>query len=229
MRACPDSQWSKIEVCRVGVDVGASPKRMQRAPGDPFHLLCVGGMAPPRAFQMLIRALALLDGPVTLTLIGDGPDRPRLEALARECGVAGRVRFEGWRTQDELPAYYASSDAFVFSSFAEGIPVVLMEAMAMSLPCVAPRIAGIPELIRVLGAHGFLTAPSDEREIAAAIDRLRQDPHLCREMGASARARVTELFQLDRNIEELSSTFSRRLSLADCSLYRWFSCPSPAM
>ena len=164
---------------------------------------------------MLIRALALLDGPVTLTLIGDGPDRPRLEALARECGVAGRVHFRRLRrTQDELPAYYASSDAFVFSSFAEGIPVVLMEAMAMSLPCVAPRIAGIPELIRD-GADGFLTAPSDEREIAAAIDRLRQDPHLCREMGASARARVTELFQLDRNIEELSSTFSRRLSLAE--------------
>ncbi len=215
MRACPDSQWDKIDVCRLGVDVGDPPQRTPRRSEDPFHLLCVGGMAPPRAFHMLIRALALLeDKPVKLTLIGDGPDRPRLEALARECGVADRVRFEGWRTQDELPAYYASADAFVFSSFAEGIPVVLMEAMANALPCVAPRIAGIPELIRD-GVDGFLTAPSDEHEIAAAIDRLRKDPQLCDAMGASARARVLDLFHLERNIEELSESLRRRLSVAE--------------
>ena len=123
------------------------------------------------------------------------------------------MKFEGWKTQDELQPIYAAADAFVFSSFAEGIPVVLMEAMAMSLPCVAPWIAGIPELIRH-GIDGFLTAPSDKRGLAESIERLYNDPELCRNLGASARTRIMELYNLDRNIEALSEIFTRRLSNA---------------
>jgi glycosyltransferase involved in cell wall biosynthesis len=166
-------------------------------------------MTPPRAFDAIIRALAIdADPAVSLTLVGDGPDRPRLESLARECGVAVRVNFAGWKSQQELQSLYAAADAFVFSSFAEGIPVVLMEAMAQSLPCIAPAIAGIPELIRD-GVDGLLTAPSDDRAIADAIRRLSHDPDLCHSLGASSRARILELYNLDRNIAELAELFLR--------------------
>jgi glycosyltransferase involved in cell wall biosynthesis len=212
MRACPSGQWDKIEICRLGVDPSAAPERPVRERGARFHLLCVGGMVPPRAFDVLIRAVAASENPaISLTLVGDGPDRSELERLAVKCGVAAQVKFAGWKTQDELQSIYAAADAFAFSSLAEGIPVVLMEAMAMSLACVAPWIAGIPELIRD-GVDGFLVAPSDVDGMAEAIGRLYRDPERCRAMGESARGRVLELFNLERNIEELSEILRRRIT-----------------
>jgi colanic acid/amylovoran biosynthesis glycosyltransferase len=212
MRSCPSAQWDKIEICRLGVDPVAAPKRPPREHGARFHLLCVGGMAPPRTFDVLIRAMAAsANRAIFLTLVGDGPDRPELERLAVKCEVAGQVKFAGWKTQDELQYLYAAADAFVFSSFAEGIPVVLMEAMAKSLPCIAPWIAGIPELVRD-GVGGFLVAPSDVDGVKDAIDRLYRDPELCRTMGESARRQVLEFYNLERNIAELSEIFRRRIT-----------------
>ncbi len=212
MRACPSTQWRKLVICRLGVDLPPAPERPLRAAGAAFRLLCVGGMATPRAFQLLVSALAAAQEPaISLTLVGDGPDRPSLERLARDLGVASRVHFTGWKTQDELRAIYAEAGAFVFSSFAEGIPVALMEAMAMGLPCVAPWIAGIPELIRD-GVDGVLTAPGDERGMTEAMLRLYRDPELCRAMGEAARARVAELYNLERNIAELSELFEERVT-----------------
>jgi colanic acid/amylovoran biosynthesis glycosyltransferase len=212
MRACPSGQWEKIEICRLGVDPTAAAERPPRERGARFHLLCVGGMAPPRAFDVLIRSLAASGNcAIFLTLVGDGPGRPGLERLAAECGVTAQVEFAGWKTQDELQPIYAAADAFVFSSFAEGLPVVLMEAMARSLACVAPWIAGIPELIRD-GVDGILVAPSDVDGMAEAIGCLYRDPELCRTMGAAARGRVLELYNLERNIEGLSEIFRRRLT-----------------
>lgn len=212
MRACPAKAWDKLEVCRLGVEPVAAIERSPRPVGAPLRLLCVGGMAPPRAFDVLIEALASLANPaISLTLVGDGPDRTRLEKLAARRNVAARVEFAGWKTQDELRPIYAAADAFVFSSFAEGIPVALMEAMAMSLPSIAPWIAGIPELIRD-GVDGILTAPSDVGGMAEAIRRLHDCPDLCRSLGASARTRIEELYNLDRNVKELSRIFERRLT-----------------
>ena len=216
MRAVPYEQWSKIEICRLGIDPALFPPRPFRAApfGDapgPFEFLCVGGMANPRAFQIILQALSLA-GPLDaiLRFVGDGPDRPMLERLARELGIENRVIFEGWKHQDLLRDIYARTDAFVFSSFAEGIPVVLMEAMAMSIPCVAPRITGIPELIRD-GVDGLLFAASDAGELSLAMTRLIQDPALCRSLGESAHARILELYDLNQNIVDLAGIFERRL------------------
>ena len=97
-----------------------------------------------------------------LDIIGDGPDRSRLEAQARTLGVADRATFHGYRTQAQLREQFARTDAFVLSSFAEGVPVVLMEAMAAGVPVVATRIAGIPELVEH-GECGLLVPPGDPR------------------------------------------------------------------
>ena len=107
---------------------------------------------------------------VRLTLAGDGPDRANLEAQAQRLGIADRVVFAGWKNQDALRELYLKSDLCVLSSFAEGVPVVLMEAMATGVPCVAPRINGIPELIRD-GIDGLLFTASDVQELVAAIGK----------------------------------------------------------
>ncbi len=212
MRAAPYAQWPKIEISRLGIDPALFPPRPHRHTASPVRLLCVGGMAQPRAFQFIVQAIAQCpEQNVVLRFVGDGPDRPILEQLASELGIAARVSFEGWRHQDQLRAIYAETDAFVFSSFAEGIPVVLMEAMAMGIPCVAPCITGIPELIRD-GIDGLLFAASDAAGLAAAILRLVREPELRRSLGESARGRILEHYDLNRNIEALGAIFERRLS-----------------
>lgn len=213
MRATSGEQWSKIEICRLGVDPAEFAPRPFRPEPRPFELLCVGGMARPRAFHVVVGALAQLRGEgrdAILRLVGDGPDRPALERLARELGAADRVVFEGWKNHAQLRSIYQSADVFVFSSFAEGIPVVLMEAMAMEIPCVASRITGIPELIRD-GVDGLLTAASDEREMARAIARLMDDAPFRRRLGQAARAHIVEEYNLPRNIQALAGIFRRRL------------------
>ena len=92
--------------------------------------------------------------------MGDGPDSRKLQEQSRQLGIAERVIFAGWKNQAELRQLYAASDLCVLSSFSEGVPVVLMEAMATGVPCVAPRITGIPELIRD-GIEGLLVTPAN--------------------------------------------------------------------
>ena len=103
-----------------------------------------------------------------------------------------------------------AADAFCLPSFAEGLPVVLMEAMAMEIPCVATHIAGIPELIRD-GEDGLLVPPSDVDALVKALARLMDDGELRRRMGKSGRARVVEHYDLRRNVERLAAIFAERV------------------
>ncbi|MGA8029863.1 MAG: glycosyltransferase family 4 protein [Bryobacteraceae bacterium] len=108
-----------------------------------------------------------------------------------------------------MRAIYARADIFVFSSFAEGLPVVLMEAMAHGIPCVAPSIAGIPELIQD-GVDGLLVSASDEQAMAAAIARLTDNPDLRSELGHAARRKIEEKYNSERNVTLLSEIFKRK-------------------
>jgi glycosyltransferase involved in cell wall biosynthesis len=117
---------------------------------------------------------------------------------------------EGAVNQDAIRQFYASADAFVLASFAEGIPVVLMEAMAMELPCVATWVNGVPELIRDQ-IDGLLVPPSDTGQLKLAIERLLDDEQLRRRLGQSARRRVVEHYNLHTNVDRLSEVFHRRL------------------
>jgi glycosyltransferase involved in cell wall biosynthesis len=121
------------------------------------------------------------------------------------------VIVEGWKNQTEVRELYRRADIFALASFAEGVPVVLMEAMAMQLPCVATRITGIPELIRD-GIDGLLVTPSDAAELAVAIARLIDDPGLRRRLAAAGRVRVEEKYHLATNVARLGEIFRRRLS-----------------
>ncbi|MDQ3255486.1 MAG: glycosyltransferase family 4 protein [Acidobacteriota bacterium] len=214
LKAAEYEDWDKIEVAPLGIDPGVFVPRPFRESPETFEIICVGRLAPVKAQHVLIAAVGRLvrEGrQVRLRLVGDGPDRAALERHVESRRLAGSVVFEGWLNQDRVRELYRQTDIFALASFAEGVPVVLMEAMAMEIPCVATRITGVPELIRD-GVDGCLVTPAYEDELAQAIAKLMDDPALRRRLGAAGRRRVLEKYDLPRNVNLLAGIFQRRLA-----------------
>lgn len=216
MKLSPVSEWPKFEVCRLGVDPERfSPVDRVAEPGR-FNVVCVGRLVSAKGQHILLEALAELKARgrhPRLTFVGDGPDRASLESHTQRLGLSDSVQFAGAVNQDAILEFYGQADAFVLPSFAEGLPVVLMEAMAMGIPCVATQIAGVPELIRD-GEHGLLVAASDVSGLAGAIERLMDAPDLCRRLAEAGRERVLADYVLRVNAGRLGALFRRRLGFA---------------
>ncbi|MDR7608740.1 MAG: glycosyltransferase [Armatimonadota bacterium] len=164
-----------------------------------FVVLSVGRLVPRKAHDVVLRALARLvhtGEPVAAVLVGEGPQRARLETLARELGIADRVCFAGFVPDDVLVDYYAAADAFVLPSRrltdrdgVEGFGIVFLEAGSAGLPVVGAATGGIPEAVEH-GRTGFLVPPDDPAALAGAIWRLVRDPDEARKMGAEGRRRA---------------------------------------
>ena len=168
---------------------GASRARHDRA--RPL-LVAVGRLKAPKDFLTLVHALRLLPpGSFEALIVGDGPDRPRLEAEIRRLHLGDGVRLTGER--HDVPDLLSAADAFVLSSNSEGLPVSVLEAMAAELPVVASRVGGLPELV-VDGETGLLVEPGDPNALAAALERLVGDQDLRRRLGAAGRARAEAHF-----------------------------------
>lgn len=207
MKSSDHADWAKIQVVYMGVDPARFSPRPYRPNPDPLELICVGRLAPVKAQHILIAAVGRLvqqGRPVLLHIVGGGPSRASLEAAAAARGAANHIIFHGFTPQDKLDALYRQADAFVLASFAEGVPGVLMEAMAMEIPCVSTWIAGVPELIQN-GIGGLLCAPSDETAFADAIARLIDEPGLRHRIGQAARQQILSRFNLPENAKRLSS------------------------
>jgi glycosyltransferase involved in cell wall biosynthesis len=218
MKLSAPEHWDKLEITPLGVDPEQFAPRAFRESPAVFEILCVGRLVPAKGQLTLLRAAQAVRARgrrIFLRLVGDGPDRAGLERAARELGLGDDVKFEGAVNQDHIRALYGTADVFALASFAEGIPVVLMEAMAMTVPCIATRITGIPELIRD-GVDGLLVSPSHHEEMAAAIVRLMDDAELRRRLGEAGRRRVIEQYNLEPNIRRLAEVFDRRLGGAPC-------------
>jgi glycosyltransferase involved in cell wall biosynthesis len=213
MKLSPPAHWSKLEIAPLGVDPSAFSPRPFREHPSPFQILCVGRLVPAKGQHILVDAVAALvrkGHDVCLRLVGGGPDRASLEEQVRRLGLGERVVFEGVVNQDRIRAIYAEADCFALASFAEGIPVVLMEAMAMEIPCVTTFITGHPELIRD-GVDGVLVAPSDEAALGEAIAVLIADPQRRRRLGEAGRRRVIEKYDLETNTRRLADILCSRL------------------
>jgi glycosyltransferase involved in cell wall biosynthesis len=213
MKASDPQHWDKLEVSPLGVECDQFPAREPRPKSDCFEVLCVGRLAPAKAQEVLVAAIDRLvhqGRSVHLRLVGDGPNRKRLESLIAARSLQRHVTLEGPYNYDRVQALYQQADLFALASFAEGVPVVLMEAMAMGIPCVATWITGIPELIRH-GVDGWLVPPADEEQFADAIAQLMDDPELRRALGRSARERVKEKYELKQNVAHLAAIYERRL------------------
>jgi glycosyltransferase involved in cell wall biosynthesis len=214
MRFCRPADWDKIAVSRLGVDPSIFSPRPVRGQPQQFELLCVGRLAPAKAQLLLVRACKGLaeDGrQFRLRIVGEGPDRAGLTAEIAQLGLEEKVFLTGALNQDEVRALYRECDLFILGSFAEGVPVVLMEAMAMEIPCVSTYIAGIPELIAD-GLEGLLVPASDDKALQGAIGRLMDDPQLREQLGREGRKRVMASYDLTRNVRNLGELFQRRLA-----------------
>lgn len=212
MRLSDPAHWRKIDVARLGVDTSTYAPRTAKTAGA-FHILCVGRLVAAKGQYVLVdaaRRLAADKRDFRVTIVGAGPEERGLRAAVRDAGLEQHVTLAGALNQEQVRRLYEEADAFVLPSFAEGIPVVLMEAMASGVPCVTTRITGIPELIRS-DDEGLLVAPSDAEALADAIARLIDDPGLRARIGAAARRRVDADFHLERNTARLASLFARRL------------------
>ena len=163
-----------------------------------FKIVTVGRLITLKGIDGIIRVLPRLEG-VGLTIIGDGPERERLEELANELFVGNRAYFAGSRTRGETLEMMAASDLLVSNSTHEGLPHVMLEAMALGLPVVATRVGGTPEVLRE-GA-GFLIG-SDPNELEAAVRRMTEDEELRAHLSATGRRTVASRFSSVQMLRE---------------------------
>ena len=221
LRIVPDLTDDRLEVVRLGVDysvlqplIPSSISNSKVAESHPLQLVCTGRMVAAKGHRILLEALALLfaDGVrFSCVLIGDGPERHSLESLCKHLNIAEYVQFLGAMAHQPTLSKVAQSEVFVLASFAEGLPVALMEAMALGIPCVSTTIAAIPELIRDQ-ENGLLVPAANVEALHAALDRLANDPELRHQFGQEARATVEMHYNLARNLDLLAEMWSRRLS-----------------
>jgi colanic acid/amylovoran biosynthesis glycosyltransferase len=208
---CAERAEEKAVVIHCGVDTDFFHPLESDPPEPPFSLLCVGTLHEVKGQRFLIEACRLLSEEgldLVCTLVGDGPDRARLTRAVAEAGLEGRVTFAGLRTRADVAGLLRSAHAVVAPSVPtaegkrEGIPVVLMEAMASGVPVVASGISGIPELVHD-GASGLLVPPGDPRALARALRLLHDDPGLRERLAHAGREMVVREFDVRANAAEL--------------------------
>jgi len=208
MRLVAPEHWNKMHVVRCGLPFDRLPVRAQQT-GNARTLICVGRLSPEKGQAGLLEAFAKLrerhEG-LQLRLVGDGPEREALEALASKLRLGDGVSFAGRLSEVETLEEIARSDILVLPSFMEGLPIVLMEAMAVGVPVVASRVAGIPELVED-GTDGLLFSSSNWGELAACVDRLLKDSEFYAALSKSGKHRVAAEFDAKKSAEILSGLF----------------------
>jgi glycosyltransferase involved in cell wall biosynthesis len=216
MAFSPPSEWHKLEISRLGVNSQFFTPRPFRQQPTVFEILCVGRLVPVKGQHLLITAVEQLLAQgysLRLRLVGDGSERQKIEQAIKQQALISTKKnqtiiFEGAINQEQLLKLYQQTDIFVLPSFAEGLPVVLMEAMIMEIPCVTTHITGIPELIEN-GKQGILIPPSDQEALIKALALLMDNPQLRYQLGIAARAKVLQHYQLENNTTKLAALFQK--------------------
>ena len=207
--------WGKLKIVHCGVDTRRSFPVAVRTRANKF--LYTGRLSVEKGLSVLFESLKLLRDAgrdFELTLVGDGVDRNRLEALARELAIDRHLVFAGYRSQEEVVEYLRRSDIFILPSFAEGVPVSLMEAMVTGVPVVATTVGGVAELVES-ERTGLLVPPADSKALAQAIARYQDDHELRRRMAAHGRERVIAQFNIEIECQRLLDFFSTPEKLAN--------------
>jgi glycosyltransferase involved in cell wall biosynthesis len=205
------ARWPRVHVVHCGIDRAFHDGHAQPVPDVP-RLLCVGRLCEQKGQILLVDALAELKragGKAELVLAGDGPMRKEIEQRIAELGLRDNVTITGWISGARVREELVASRAMVLPSFAEGLPVVIMEAMALGRPVISTYVAGIPELV-LPGQTGWLVPAGDVPSLAQAM-RAVIDTNTARldQMGQLARARVLERHDVDREARKLVDLFAR--------------------
>lgn len=205
-RNVPHSHWHKIKVVHCGLEPAFHETNVTTAPGNERRLVCVGRLCEQKGQLLLIEAARLLAErgiKFELVLAGDGEMRGEIETLVAKYRLADSVRITGWISSDEVRTEILASRALVLPSFAEGLPVVIMEAMALRRPVISTFVAGIPELVQQ-GEHGWLVPAGDLERLAAAMEEcLGTAPDRITQMGENARQRVLQRHDVNTEAAKL--------------------------
>jgi glycosyltransferase involved in cell wall biosynthesis len=201
------ADWSRLEIVHCGVDIQrfgfVAPRNSAR------KLLYTGRLAAEKGLPVLFDSLKMLKDSgyaFELTLIGDGPDRAMLEALARQLGIGDSVIFAGYASQDVVRDTLQQSDIFILPSFAEGVPVSLMEAMACGIPVIGTYVGGVVELIEP-GRTGQVVPPADVASLRDAIAKYLEATEFRAQMSTQGREKIMADFNLDLEVDKLARLF----------------------
>jgi len=215
-RAHPLTTGEKLHLIHHGLDLSAFMPPLER-PGSPRVVLSVGRLVAKKGFDILLRAAALAkakEADFELHIVGDGPERDDLERLAGGLGLRDNVVFHGRLTLQQIMPLYEAAHAFALASVVtqdgdrDGIPNVLIEALAMGVPTVATATGGIPEII-VDGETGLLAQPGSPSDLAEKLERILYDEELRERVRRAGRHQVAVEFDIARNIERLAALLGR--------------------
>jgi glycosyltransferase involved in cell wall biosynthesis len=214
----PEIDQRKLVLRRLGVESPpADCKRSQSYDSNlAFVLLAAGRLHPVKDHAFLLRGCAVLRAHgtnIVCLIAGDGPEKARLVRLVKKLGLQGTTIFLGYLSRVELASLYAKVDLLVVTSRSEGIPVVLMEAMACGVPVLAPRITGIPELV-VDGQTGFLYQPGSVSDFAGRVELIRKTAHSLGPLRRAAREHVLTKFNHQANLQLFADTLLQCISPA---------------
>jgi glycosyltransferase involved in cell wall biosynthesis len=213
-RWCGTSHWDMVHVVRCGVDESFLREEPTRVP-ETNRLILVAGLAEQKGHLLLLRALALVaqrGRDFEMLFVGDGPIRPLIEAEIDRLKLGERVRITGWKSNSEVRDLLQSARALVMPSFAENLPVAMMESLALGRPVVGTFIAGVPELIES-GVNGWLVPAGNVEATATAIERILATPvdELTR-MGLAGAALVADLHDVRKEAARMKGLFEEALS-----------------
>ena len=214
-RCCGEAACGKVHIIHCGVTPGVFARGARKEQRSPFCIVSVGALKEYKGHSHLLAACKLLHERglnFECHLLGEGPLRGRLQQQIDNFGLSRMVHLEGATPRPEVAEWLRRANVMALTSVPtangkqEGIPVALMEAMAMELPVVSSAISGIPELVED-GVSGFLTLPGDPVAIADALQRLADDVTLAERMGAAGRAKVLAEFDQRQNAAHLAVLF----------------------
>jgi glycosyltransferase involved in cell wall biosynthesis len=212
MRVLDPAEWSRLIVGRCAIDWSRLPPVPQRKPNaGETRVICVGRLSAEKGQLGLVEAFAKAhdkNPQLRLTLVGDGPTRARVEARIAELGIGHLVEMTGSLPEAETLKRIAASDVLVLASFMEGIPIVLMEAMSLRVPVIAPRVAGIPELVEDFET-GLLFHPGDWNDLARKLSELAADGPLRARLIEKGQEKVRAEFSNPRAMDPLAQAFLR--------------------
>lgn len=208
------TDWPKVQVVHCGIDPDFHAVPVRPIPAAP-RLVCVGRLCEQKGQMLLVHAVKAVVArglAIHLVLAGDGEMRPAIEALIAESGLQDHISITGWIDGDRVREEMLSARALVLPSFAEGLPVVVMEAMALRRPVLSTFIAGIPELVRT-GETGWLFPAGDVDELSKMLEVcLSTSPEQLQAMGEAGYRRVLERHAIDTEAAKLSRLINATLA-----------------
>jgi colanic acid/amylovoran biosynthesis glycosyltransferase len=206
---CKSAQWPKIHVVRCGVDASFQQSTSTEVPQSP-RLVCVGRLCEAKGQLLLVEAAARLRArniEFDVVLAGDGPLRTEIETAIKRHGLEDTVRITGWISNSDVREAILAARALILPSFAEGLPVVIMEAMALRRPVASTFVAGIPELVRP-GESGWLFPAGSLDELVATMQDVLSTPAAdIKRMGEAGYLKVLELHSIDKEAAKLAQLF----------------------